>query len=147
MLAFTEYPTEETYQDTSKERRVWIDIYSPDLLFQPCLSAPPVPIRDEEELLLREVLQPRQQLRRALGLASLPRGESGTHAACIRDILTQGQTPIDGNGLACGIGNIVCMVLVYEALGFGFKGFDCGIVPPIRIVTRLVVVTTHRIEG
>lgn len=121
--------------------RILIDFA--DGRFLPGLAAPPVRIGDEEHLVLGEILQTREQLRRAGLLELLPRGERGAQAARIGDILAQSEFAVHVQGLGVRAGDGEFMKLVDEALRLGLEGRDCFVVPPFGEIPGLVEVPSR----
>lgn len=111
------------------------------------LATPPVPIRDEEELLLGEMVQTRKILVRLLVSTSLPRLVGRRQATRIGNVLAKRQAPVDVERLAILSVHGEVGVLLDEALGSVFKSLDRLLRPPVRVVARLVVVSTGGVEG
>ncbi len=131
------------------------------------LAAPPIRIADEEQLLVREVLQAGKILipipirriagpdggRRGRGrgrgalLPTLPRRKRRADAAGIRDVLAQRQPAVDMQGLAAGPGDGEGSILIDEALRAVLEGAHGARRPPVRVVAVRVVVAAGRVEG
>ena len=72
-----------------------ISIDEVDSYFGSNLAAPECGVREEEYLLLREVLKARQKHSRLFRIHLLPGGKGSTQATCVGNVLTQSQSPID----------------------------------------------------
>lgn len=127
--------------------RVGVDSLNGRLLAR--LSAPPIRVRDEEQLVLREEFEAGQvqvQQWRLCG-AFLPRGKRGSHTACVGYVFAQGELPVDVQGFAVAAFDGEVVVLIDEALGAVFEVGHGLVGPPVRVVAVLVVVAARRVEG
>lgn len=126
---------------------MWILIDAADGRLLPRLAAPPVGIGDEEQLLLGQVLQARQQFGRVCFLAPFPGAEGRGDAAGVGDVLAERETAVDVEGFVVRAGDGEVGVLLDEAVGFLFEGQDRLVVPPVGVVAVLIVVSAGRVEG
>lgn len=125
--------------------RILIDAADRRLL--PRLAAPPVGIGDEEQLLLGEVLQAREEFGRVRLFALFPGAEGRGDAAGVGDVLAECEMAVDGEGFVVGARDGEVGVLLDEAVGFLLEGVDGGIVPPVGVVAVLIVVAAGGVEG
>lgn len=72
--------------------------------------------------------------------------ERGSQTTGVGNVLAQRQTTIDMEDLTTRAFDSKVGVLVDEALGSLLKGADCALVPPVRVVTGLVIMPTSRIK-
>ena len=72
-----------------------ISIDKVDSYFRSDLAAPESGVREEEYLLLGEVLEARQKHFRLFRIHLLPGVKGSTQATCVGNVLTQSQSPID----------------------------------------------------
>lgn len=136
-----------THKDASPCWGMGVSVDKIDRRLWPCLPAPPIRIRDEEHLLLREVLETRQELFGILFVMLLPCCECGIQTTHISDILTQSESSIDVQWLAIWVWYSEIVVLINEALGLFFESFDGLIIPPICEVSSFVVMPAGRVKG
>jgi hypothetical protein len=113
------------------------------------LTAPPVGVGDKEKLFFGKMLQTRQQGVRGSGIPLLPSVKSRRQSSGVSEILTQCQTSVHVQWFGVGIRawNGEIRVLVNEALGSLLEGFDGLIVPPVGVISGLVIVPTGGIES
>ena len=110
------------------------------------LAAPPVRIRHEEQLILREVLEAGEVLVRFLVRLALPRLVGCRQPPSVGDVLAQRETAVDVQGLVVRPRDAELRVLVYEALCTFFEGGDGAVGPPVGVVPVLVVVAACGVE-
>jgi hypothetical protein len=134
-------------KDASRLRCMRISVDPVDCCILARLAAPPVGVRDEEQLVLSEVLQARQVLRGLLCRSALPCLERCRESAGICDVLAQSETAIDVKRLAVRSRDGEVGILVNEAFGLCLEGFNRRVRPPVRVVAVLIVVTTCRVES
>lgn len=72
--------------------------------------------------------------------------ERGSQTTGVGNVLAQRQTTIDMEDLIARAFDRKVGVLVDEALGSILKGADRALVPPVRVVTDLVIMPTSRIK-
>lgn len=111
------------------------------------LAAPPVPVREEEQLLLGEMAQSRQMQVRGRVVVLLPRMEGGSESTGVGNVLPQREASIHVENLASRAFHGELGVLVDEALGPFFEGLHGPRIPPVRVVADFIVVPTGGIEG
>ena len=115
--------------------------------FWPRLSAPRVGIRYKEHLLLRETLKAREKLFRLVCIHLLPRREGSIQSSCIRNVLSQSKSSIDMQWLAIWVGHSKIVVLIDEALSLVLKRVDSLVVPPVREVADLIVMSSSGVKS
>lgn len=127
--------------------RVFIDRTDGRLLGSP--ATPPIRIRDKEKLLLGKVLQPGQERIRGRLITLLPRMERRRQAACVSDVLAQRKTSVHVERRRVWVRsrNGEIRVLVDETLGPFFERFDRVVIPPIRIIAGLIIMSASRIKS
>jgi hypothetical protein len=117
----------------------------------PALPAPPVRIADEEQLLVREVIQARQVLvrrrRRGRRLAALPRRKRRAHAPCVGDVLAERELAVDVQRLSPRALDGEFRVLLHEALRARLERRHGPVRPPVGVVAVLVVMAAGGVEG
>lgn len=111
------------------------------------LTAPPTRVRNEEKLLLGEVGQPGKHGIGRSVVSLLPSVECRRQTTCVGNVLTQSETTVHVEWLVIGSGDSEVGVLVDEALSPLFKSLDGFVVPPVCVVTSLVIMPTSRIES
>lgn len=111
------------------------------------LSTPPVTIGDKEQLLFSELLQTRKVKVRLGVVVFLPSVERGSQTTSVGDVLAQCQPSVHMKDLAVRTSNVKVRILVNKALSSFFECIDGLIVPPVSIVSSLIVVSTGGIEG
>lgn len=104
------------------------------------LAAPPVRVRHEEQLLLREMIQAWQVLVPVIAGVVLPGLESGRQATGVRNVLPQSQAAVDMKRLAIRSLHRVLGILVDEAFCALCERLDSGFCPPLCQVTVLVII-------
>jgi hypothetical protein len=134
-------------QDACPLGRMGVGVDSVDSVLLARLATPPVRIGNEEQLVLCEVLETREILVGLLVRATLPGLVGGRQSASIREVFTQCETAVDVERLVVWARHSEFRILVYEALGTFFERVDCGVRPPVCVVSVLVVVSASRIES
>lgn len=135
-----------TYLNSVRSRAVRVRVDPPDSLLLPRLPTPGQPIGEEEDLLLREVIKTRKNKILLLIISAAPRLEGSSETASIGDVLTEGELPVDGQIAILRRDGIV-VILLHEAVCLVLEGLDSGLIPPVAIVTILVIVPAGRIKG
>ena len=125
--------------------RITIDPLNSSLL--PRLAAPEARVRDEEEFLLIERVQSGKHLVWRGIVVLLPCLVCSLQATGVGNVLTQCKFAVDVEGLIVRAGNGEVGVLVDETSCSFFKGCNGRVVPPIRVVSDLVVASSSGIEG
>jgi len=133
--------TPATHQNARPFRRMRILIDTPHGNLLARLATPPVRIGDEEQLLLGEVLEARQEFCGVCFLAPFPRAEGGGNAAGVGDVLAERETAVDVEGFVVRAGDGEVGVLLDETVCFLLEGADGLVVPPVGVVAVLIVVS------
>lgn len=125
--------------------RITVDPLNSSLL--PRLATPEARVRDEEQLLLRERIKSREHRVWFGFVVFLPCLERSLQAASIGNILAQRELSVDGDRFIVRPRNGIVGILVDETSGSLFKRFNSLIVPPVREVSDLIIVSPGRIES
>lgn len=111
------------------------------------LSTPPITVSDEEQLLFSERFQAREMKIRFCLVVLLPCVVRCRQPSSIGNVFTQCQSPVDMENLVVGTNDCKLGILINKALCTLFECFDGLVVPPISVVSTLIIVSTSRIKS
>lgn len=116
------------------------------------LAAPPVGVRDEEQLVVGEEVGQARQVHVQVptpggSCAPLPGRKRRRHAAGVGDVFTQRELPVDVEGFAVAPLDGEVVVLRHKTPRPALEPGHGRVGPPVRVVAVLVVVPAGRVEG
>lgn len=76
----------------------------------------------------------------------LPCMERGCETTCISDVFAQSQPAVDMEDFVAGAFDSKGRILIHETLRSFLEGLDGVVIPPVRVVSGLVVVPTGGVE-
>lgn len=111
------------------------------------LAAEEAGVCDEEHLLLGVLLQAREELPGFFFFDLFPGVEGGAQPARVCNVLAQCQPAVDVQLLALRVEDREVGILVHEAFRLLLESSDGSVVPPVRVIARLVIVAAVGVEG
>jgi ribulose 1,5-bisphosphate synthetase/thiazole synthase len=111
------------------------------------LPTPPITIRDEEQLLFAKRFQAREVKIRLNVVVLLPCMVRSRQTSGIGDVLAQCQSSVHVEDLVVRPSDGKLGILINKALSTVFECFDSLVVPPVGVISTLIVVSAGRIES